>query len=395
MKLIIDQQVRNRFYPNLATHVATPGEESWKKFSVTWPYSEPPMLLDYLRTEHVDHEIQTVDRSDGDSFYIVSVSFFDFSVRWFELLCSAALDRLKHKHMKLLFWYSEGDDPQKIQQHLYQQAQEAGICSDRIWLVSANTRANDLSQCVYFADDELLYRLRNQDISATEMHDRPRSHKCTALVRTHKWWRATAMADIWRSDLARDVFFSYDNSVSVGDRREDNPIEIDRFPGLRSSVDKFLARCPFTADDLTSDQHNDHRLHVDQHYSDSYFNLVLETHMDADQSGGAFLTEKIFKPLKHAQPFVVLGCARTLRTLTDLGYRLPRGIDNSYDDISDTTERYQAAMAETKRLLAMDLESLHQLYLENWDIVAHNQQLFLGSKRDRLNILIQGLRCHQ
>jgi hypothetical protein len=44
--------------------------------------------------------------------------------------------------------------------------------------------------------------------------------------------------------------------------------------------------------------------------------LCLETHFDADQSGGAFLTEKTFKPIKHGQMFFVAGPAGSLQTVT-------------------------------------------------------------------------------
>ena len=395
MQLIIDRQIEYRFYPNLARHEAYPRHESWQKFSVTWPYSEPLSLIDYLRNACLGYEVQTVDRSTKNSYYPIAVSFFDFGIQWFDLLSPEALAKLRSKNMRLLFWYSEGDNPSKIQQHLFNQARHAGVDEDCIWLVSANTQANNLKNCVYFADDELLYRQRNMDVPATIIHDKPRGHKCTALVRTHKWWRAAAMTDIWRSGLHQGSFFSYNNSITTDDRLQDNPIEIDCFPGLRSSMYKFLDNCPFLADDLTSNEHNNHCLHVDRHYSDSYFNLIIETHMDADQSGGAFLTEKTFKPLKHGQPFIVLGCVGTLETIRKLGYQLPLGIDNTYDSIKNTTQRYQAAMSEIKRILSMDLSSLHNLYLENLEILHHNQRLFLENKNNRLNSLIERLTCQK
>jgi hypothetical protein len=48
---------------------------------------------------------------------------------------------------------------------------------------------------------------------------------------------------------------------------------------------------------------------------------VFETHFDADQSGGAFLTEKTFKPIKHGQLFFIAGLLAVYKVLRDQGYR--------------------------------------------------------------------------
>jgi hypothetical protein len=77
---------------------------------------------------------------------------------------------------------------------------------------------------------------------------------------------------------------------------------------IRQDIKTFLVQGPYSCDTLTHEQHNDHHLIETNHFTDSYCNIVLETHFDADGSGGAFLTEKTFKAIKHGQPFVVVGC---------------------------------------------------------------------------------------
>jgi hypothetical protein len=116
---------------------------------------------------------------------------------------------------------------------------------------------------------------------------------------------------------------------------------------------------------------------------------VLETHFDADQSGGTFLTEKTFKPIKHGQPFVIVGPAGTLAHLRKLGYRtFDHAIDNTYDTIVDNTARWQAVLNAIQTIHNQDMltwfESCH-------DDVVYNQQLFCASKAQRLNTLLERL----
>jgi hypothetical protein len=115
----------------------------------------------------------------------------------------------------------------------------------------------------------------------------------------------------------------------------------------------------------------------------------METHFDADQSGGAFLTEKTFKPIKHGQPFVIVGGPGSLQVLRDLGYRtFDHAIDNSYDLELDNTQRWLKLLNAIKQLQKKDM---HAWFLECADDAEHNQQLFLSSKKDRLNNLYDKL----
>lgn len=375
-----DRWIDGRPYPNLARWQARPRTPEWRQFSHHWPFSEPPMLIEYLEDEGITGPDRDIPR------YLVALSWFDFSIDWPGLLPESRLQALMDRRLILVFYYSEGDNPALIWSHLQRQFHAAGVAADQLRLVSANSSAADHPYSIWFADDELLYRKRNRGCAPVMPHERPRSKLFTALVRTHKWWRATVMADFWRRGWHECGYFSYNPAVTVGDAELDNPIEVDRFDGLRTATHKFLCR-GFTADSLTSDEHNDHHLSVPEHYSDAYLNLVIETHMDVDQSGGAFITEKTFKPIKNAQPFVIFGAAGSLARLRDLGYRtFDTVIDPAYDSVQDTTERYDCLIQLLDHLLASDL---HEIYLACWSDIQHNQQHFLADKRERLNTLLE------
>jgi hypothetical protein len=196
------------------------------------------------------------------------------------------------------------------------------------------------------------------------------------------------VADLHRSGLLDNSIWSY-NTVSINDREQDNPIEIDSFNDLREYLKNFLSNAPYVCDSLTTDQHNDHHMTEKSHYSDSYCNIVLETHFDADQSGGAFLTEKTFKPIKHAQPFIVVGAPGSLQALRKLGYRtFDHCIDNSYDNETDNTRRWIKIKQAIKKIKEQDLSDW---FSQCVDDINHNQQLFLSSKYNRLNNLLERL----
>lgn len=388
VKFCIDRFVDDRPYPNLAKWQARPYTPEWRQFSVNWPYSEPVHFFEYLDQCGIEYQLVEWTRADRSTLYPISVSYFDFGVDWFSIMPPAILEKLRSRSLIVWFFYSEGDNPDRIQQHLYALCQRYSVDISLIKFTSANSAAQGIQGFTHFVDDECLYQLRNKH-SPLDYHERPRSRKFTALVRTHKWWRASTMARFWSQGLHLDSYFSYNHDLSVNESELDNPIEVDSFGDLRKITHRFLEHCPFTADEFSSDVHNLYANTVENHFTDSYLNVVIETHMDVDQSNGVFLTEKTFKPIKHCQPFVIIGAAGSIQQLRDMGYRtFDHVIDHGYDRIENTTQRWDAVCKEVERLSTVDL---HQVYLACRDDLVHNQRLFLAPKTQRLSSLLTEL----
>ena len=393
VKFCIDQLVDGKPYPNLARFTARPYSEQWRQFSQHWPYSEPVHFFEYLDRCPVAYELISWTQADRGALYPVSISYFDFGVDWFDIMPVSILDKLRARSLTVWFFYSEGDNPLRIRQHLDQQALSHRLDPALILFTSANSAADSITGCSHFVDDECLYQLRNQH-EPLLYHDHARTRWFTALVRTHKWWRAVTMARLWHQGLDRQGYFSYNKDISIDHSEHDNPIEVDSFGDLRSITRDFLAHCPFHADDLGSDQHNVYANTVHEHFTDSYVNIVLETHMDVDQSNGVFLTEKTFKPIKHCQPFVIVGAAGSIKLLRDMGYRtFDHVINHSYDREPNTTLRWHAVCLEIERLCALDL---HRLYVSCRDDLEWNQRLFMSSRVQRVSMLLHTLQqsCH-
>lgn len=378
---LVDAVVRDKAYPALAEWPARPYTKEWRQFVNHWPYTVPCELHEHCITHKFPHGLSTIA---GD-FYTIGLGFFNFDIDYFALVPP----KIKESGTTILFYYHEGDNPYAIKQRLDQLCAQHRLATTCYQFISGNTAANLIPGFHYFPDHELLYWHRNQAVVPQPINSAPRNYDFTLLSRTHKWWRATVVADLDRMGLLNQSQWSY-NTINIDDQEQDNPIEIDSFVDLRSDVQAFLNSAPYTCDQLSADQHNDHHITESQHYSDSYCNIVLETHFDADGSGGAFLTEKTFKPIKHAQPFIIVGAPGSLATLRDLGYRtFDHCIDNSYDLEMNNTQRWIKVRNAIKQIKG---QNMHEWFLSCYDDIKHNQQLFVSSKYSRLNSLLERLK---
>jgi hypothetical protein len=390
---VFDRRNDSRPYPNLAPMMDNP-HDSYHGMGDTWPYIAPCRLLLYCQDHQYPVNISYVDEPLPDNaWYPIGLAWFDYTQDYFAQLSSQVQEWLRKQKLKILFYYHEGDSPFKEKHYLDQLCAQHELPTDCYRFISGNTQAENIKGFVYFPDHELFYwrnavKWNDRSMPGCSYHDRPRTHRYTALNRLHKWWRATIMADLRRQDLLNNSHWSY-NNIDMGDLAEDNPIEIDSIVGLRESLREFLKYAPHSCDQLTEQEHNSHWTLVPEHYDDAYCNLVFETLYDTEQSGGAFISEKTFKPIRHAQPFIIFGTAHSLKTLKQLGYRtFDHVLDNSYDHEVNNTQRYLKTLETLKTL---DQQDLHAWYVRCRDDILHNQQVFLSSKFDRLNTLKEKL----
>ena len=386
LNLVADSTIKGKIYPSLAQHQARPYTPGWREFGSHFPYTIPFRLQEYCDQHSVEINILSItDLLPSNTFYPVGLSFFDFGIDYFTLLPPEVFRAVYHGRIRVLFYYHEGDNPARIKQRLDTLVQQIRLPTDCYRVISANSAAVDVPGFVYFNDFELWYYQRNLDQPALPVHNQPREREFTVLNRLHKSWRATAMADLRRHGMLDNSYWSYCETGSVG---TDNPIEIDSIKGLRSAAADFLASAPYVSDELDQHQRNDPSATESKYHVNSYCNIVMETHFDADQSGGTFLTEKTFKPIKHGQLFFIAGPAGSLQALRDLGYRtFDSVLDNTYDRIADNTKRWQRlceAIQQAQHRLAERFEAART-------DIEHNQQLFLANKADRLNTLFTKL----
>ena len=97
-----------------------------------------------------------------------------------------------------------------------------------------------------------------------------------------------------------------------------------------------------------------------------------------------YLSEKIWKPIGHAQPFILAGPAKSLQYLQSLGYKTFHPyIDESYDIETDDFKRLEMIFEQIEKFTKKSKEEKDEFLVNVKDIVKHNQQLFLDYSKER------------
>lgn len=378
-------------YPNLAVWKATPLTPEWSQFDAHWPRTVPLRLTMYLDAAHIPYGVYTVADAPAGSWYPIAFSWFDFTCDYFSMLSQDLRLRLIKGDIKILFYYHEGDNPKRIEEHLFYSQYGMLLPRNCYHFVSANTAADTVNFSTYFSEHEFFFRYVNRK-------QRPlnnaieRKYEFTVLNRVHKWWRAAIMSDLRVRGILENSLWSYNCVGHKDDDYEDNPIEVDIYDELwRDRMHEFVLDGPHRCDQLDNHQQNNHHYVNYDLYSESYFQVVIETHFDADQSAGTFITEKTWKPIKFGQPFIIIGPPGTLAKLRDEGYRVFDDVlDNTYDTIENNTERY---LAVRNLLISMQQQGVDVLYKQCQSDIMHNQQIFESRAVEPLNILLEKLQC--
>lgn len=390
---VFDRSVDGKPYPNLAP-IEYADQAGYHGMGDVYPYIIPVRLYNYCLDHKFPANISYVgDPVPANALYPVGIGWFDYTQDYFSMMPETTLELCRTGQLTVLFYYHEGDNPFRQKVRLDYLCAQHNLPITCYQFISGNTSADSIDNFVYFADHELFYWRssvihNSRFLPGCSFHTRIRNYEFTALSRIHKWWRATVMTYLRDNNFLNKSRWSY-NKIEGGDLPNNNPIRLNEFTNLAEQLDVFVEYAPYACDAMTAEEQNSHWLLVPEHYEDAYCNLVLETLYDADQSGGSFITEKTFKPIRNAQPFVIFGTVKSLDTLRKLGYRtFDNFIDNKYDDIVDNTDRFIATIATIKNLTATNL---HQWYLSCREDILHNQELFLSSKYNRIEELYNKL----
>lgn len=386
LHLAFDQLAsQDRGYPNLAIQRAAPYTDAWRQYDQHWPHTVPLRLDLFLRELSTPvHCYDVLDAPQG-AWYPIGIAWWNFEIDYVELMPEHTRNLIRQRHLRLLFYYHEGDNPARIRDRIDDCLDRHDIARDTTLLISGNSAAAMIPGCVYFDDFECWFSVLNKHQIPDMTSYHPRRFNFTALSRTHKWWRATIMTDLSHDGILSRSIWGY-GDVDCGDQWSDNPIECgDREHDVR----QFVEGSPYVADYLDPDQQNDHHYVNSTLYDHSYFNIVLETHFDADQSGGSFLTEKTYKCIKYGQPFFIAGPAGSLQVLREHGYRVfDHVLDNSYDLEKDNTRRWQK-LRDAIRRTNLDAKNLSEACHSD---VEHNQILFSQRPERAVNKLLERLR---
>lgn len=373
-------------YPNLAEF-----GHSWKKWDFMWPNTVKLRFLKFFTDNGFKFEEVDVKSAPVGSWYPVAFSWFNFDCDYIDLIPKDTYKRIKNREVKILFYYHEADNPYHIKERIDFLLEKHQLPNDCYLFVSANTAANNIENFVYFTDHESFFANINRRQSSFLCTRKEKEYDFSVLSRTHKWWRSTCYVDLLTDEILDNSIWSYNTDIAIDDRQDQNPIDLSMLSINKKRIREFVENGPYLFD--KTDIHNNHRdVNVDI-YRKSYFHIVIETHFDADGSGGVFLTEKTFKPLKFGQPFLIAGTAHSLKLLRSLGYNtFDHVLNNEYDSIEDNTERWKCLSSEIKRIKSSNIK---ELFYECYPDVIYNQYMFSSRIEQNLQYLIDKINCKQ
>lgn len=111
----------------------------------------------------------------------------------------------------------------------------------------------------------------------------------------------------------------------------------------------------------------------------AFVNLVTETIFYENKQ---HLTEKIFKPIVAKMPFLLLAGAGCLSYLRSYGFKTFGDFwDESYDDITNSADRFSAVLAILEDLCNKPHEELVQMKLAMVEILEYNFNHFYTTMR--------------
>ncbi len=124
-------------------------------------------------------------------------------------------------------------------------------------------------------------------------------------------------------------------------------------------------------------------------YKRTYFSIIVETL----PSGNCYLmAEKIGKCLHSRRIFVHFGAANWLKKLRSFGFKtFDSIIDESYDDIEDDVDRWQAAF---KQVEFLSKQNLVNVLLESKQILDHNHRRLYEFRQEKYDEMRRMIELH-
>lgn len=242
-------------------------------------------------------------------------------------------------------------------------------------------------------------------IEEIEYTPAPRPKKFVCFNRVPRWHRIRLLAFMFEKKLVQLGHYSFDMSEAHGGaelketwapdfdhgRQEDQQSHYSE-PYL-DNIYKNWEQLPLILN-RTNSRDNPVDLNADDvsYHTDSYFSIVCETTffhsigrsckpMSLTHSDGVFISEKLYKPLAYKHPFVCLGMPKTLYYLRKVGYQTFHPyIDESYDDMVDDEQRFEAICNEIERLCNLSDSEWVELMKKLQPIVEHNQRWLATEK---------------
>jgi hypothetical protein len=178
-----------------------------------------------------------------------------------------------------------------------------------------------------------------------------------------------------------DNTFIENNLVSFDVNFLDNKNQITN---LNSQFKTHISRIQKKVIDIEDFSIMGHNIGLSNTYEKSCITILTETMFYEDYN---YLSEKIWKPLMHQHPFILLGRPYALKSLHKLGFKTFNSIiDESYDNELDDTIRFNMVLNEIFKLNRLTLLELIQKVNSINDILIFNQNHLSNMELNKLEL---------
>ena len=163
---------------------------------------------------------------------------------------------------------------------------------------------------------------------------------------------------------------------------------------LKPHEDSLFSKLPLKIDNIQLDKKKwSYEKFDNRFYLNSYFQIVTENQF-TDYEDQLQFSEKVWKPITNFQPFILLGDRYQLKKLREWGFKtFSPFIDESYDEVLDTKERFSMIEIEINKLCNRPIEEIHDWYWSIEQDLRHNYYHFYGKwVREQRNSLLNKLR---
>lgn len=124
-------------------------------------------------------------------------------------------------------------------------------------------------------------------------------------------------------------------------------------------------------------------LNIDAHKK-TFVNIVTESLVNPEV---IFFSEKTFKPMTCAQPFIMVGNPHSLKKLKELGFMtFDKWWDESYDDETDFTRRMDKIITLLEEIASWDMEKCYRITQEMTGVLINNFNVMVDSK-EAMNLI--------
>lgn len=201
-------------------------------------------------------------------------------------------------------------------------------------------------------------------------------HRLMILSKLHKQGR------LFKDNISWDNKFYHQGVIDEFLKHDDNP----ELANILKTTSRHL-----DVNDLTKIA--GYGFENKQMYLSSYISIVSESIFFQRREEGdvyvefptGYLSEKIWKPIGHAQPFILAGPANSLKYLKDLGFKTFHPyIDESYDDETHDFNRLQMVLNEIEKFTKKSKEEKIEFLNNVKEIVQHNQKRFLEYSKNKI-----------